>query len=90
MERDRGGTGLGVLGASRSASSIIRWASIGIGLRSTICSTMLGPNVRLGTKWLSITSTWTLSAVEILSSSVPMLMKSALRMLGWMYWPSVE
>ena len=47
-------------------------------MRSTIC----GPNVRLGTKWLSITSTCTRSAVAIFSRSRCMLTKSADRMLG--------
>ena len=47
---------------------------------------MVGPNVRLGTKWLSITSTCTQSALPIRATSAPRSAKSALRMLGviWM------
>ena len=52
---------------------------------------MAGPKVRLGTKWLSITSTCTQSALPIRATSSPSRAKSALRMLGviWMpTWPA--
>jgi hypothetical protein len=72
--------------ACRSASLIIRCASTGSEVRRASASTMVGPKVRLGTKWLSMTSTCTQSAPVMRSTSSPSAAKSALRMLGviWM------
>ncbi len=47
-------------------------------------STTGSPMVRFGTKWLSITSTWTASASGILAISPARFAKSAFRMLGVM------
>src|SRR5690625_5291138 len=47
-------------------------------------STTGRPTVRLGTKWLSMTSTCTRAAVEMRASSPVRSAKSALRMLGVM------
>ena len=74
-------------GAQRSGSSIMRCTSSGTGLVAWIRSTICGPNVRFGTKWLSITSTWTKSAVAMRASSACMLTKSAARMLGLIRMP---
>ena len=49
--------------ALRSGSSIIRCASSGTSVLLLSASTIVGPKVRLGTKWLSITSTCTQSAL---------------------------
>src|SRR5688572_25326084 len=49
---------------------------------------MVGPKVRLGTKWLSITSTCTQSALGIRATSAPRAAKSALRMLGVIWMPT--
>ena len=68
--------------ASRSGASIIRWASSGTSVARASASTIVGPNVRLGTKWLSITSTCTQSALGIRATSAPSEAKSAFRMLG--------
>src|SRR5690606_32744106 len=46
--------------------------------------TICGPNVRFGTKWLSMTSTWAKSAVAMRARSACMFTKSAERMLGLM------
>src|SRR6476620_12255704 len=62
----------------------MRWASNGIGLTSWIRWTTGRPRERFGTKWLSITSTCTASAVLILWSSDWRFAKSAERMLGLM------
>ena len=51
-------------------------------------STIVGPNVRLGTKWLSITSTCTQSALPMRPTSSPSLAKSALRMDGVIWIPT--
>ena len=49
---------------------------------------MVGPKVRLGTKWLSMTSTCTQSALGIRATSAPSAAKSALRMLGVIWMPT--
>ena len=49
-------------GAQRSGASIIRWQSSGTGLTRASASTTGRPSVRLGTKWLSMTSTCAQSA----------------------------
>ena len=51
---------------------------------------MVGPNVRLGTKWLSITSTWIQSALPIRRTSAPSAAKSAFRMLGVIWMPTAS
>ena len=56
--------------------------SIGNGLTRSNASTTGSPSVRLGTKWLSMTSTWAQSALLTDSSSAARLAKSADRMLG--------
>ena len=71
-------------GAQRSGSVIIRCTSSGIGLVAWMRSTICGPNVRLGTKWLSMTSTCAKSAVAIRARSACMFTKSAARILGLM------
>ena len=74
-------------GAQRSASAIIRWASSGTGLTAWMRWTTGSPMVRLGTKWLSMTSTCTASALLMRRSSASRLTKSAERMLGLMqHW----
>ena len=75
--------------ACRSASVIIRCASTGRSLCRASASTMAGPKVRLGTKWLSITSTWTQSAPGMRAISAPRSAKSAVRMLGVIWMPTV-
>src|SRR4051794_13825813 len=50
---------------------------------------MVGPKVRLGTKWLSMTSTCTQSALPMRATSSPSRAKSALRMLGVIWMPTV-
>src|SRR6185437_11096575 len=60
----------------------MRCTSSGIGETSWMRPTICGPNVRFGTKWLSITSTCTRSADEMRSMSRCMFTKSAARMLG--------
>ena len=57
--------------ASRSGFSIIRCASSGTSVARASASTIVGPKVRLGTKWLSITSTCTQSALGIRATSAP-------------------
>src|SRR6476619_2581105 len=74
--------------ASRSGSSSIRCASSGVSVDRASASTIVGPNVRFGTKWLSITSTCTQSALPIRRTSAPRLAKSALRMLGVIWMPT--
>src|SRR6478735_626580 len=69
-------------GAQRSGSSIIRWQSTGIGDTLTSASTTGSPRVRLGTKWLSMTSTCAQSAFEMAASSRSRLAKSADRIDG--------
>ena len=49
-------------GAHRSGSSIIRWQSSGVSVARARDSTTGTPRVRFGTKWLSMTSTWSQSA----------------------------
>ena len=71
-------------GAQRSGSAIIRWMSNGVATALWSDSTTGNPIVRLGTKWLSITSMWMKSALGIRPTSVARLAKSALRMLGVM------
>ena len=51
-------------------------------------STIVGPKVRLGTKWLSMTSTCTQSALPIRATSSPSRAKSADRMLGVIWMPT--
>ena len=75
--------------ACRSASVIIRCASTGRSLARTSASTIVGPNVRFGTKWLSITSTCTQSAPGMRATSAPRFAKSALRMLGVIWMPTL-
>src|SRR6478735_587483 len=74
--------------ALRSGSSIIRWASSGVVVDRARASTMVGPKVRFGTKWLSITSTCTQSALPIRATSAPRFAKSAFRMLGVIWIPT--
>src|SRR6478752_2719989 len=74
--------------ALRSASSIIRCASRGTSVLRARASTMVGPKVRFGTKWLSITSTCTQSALPIRATSAPRSAKSAFRMLGVIWIPT--
>ena len=74
--------------AVRSGSSIIRCASRGTSVQRVSASTMVGPKVRLGTKWLSMTSTCTQSALPIRATSSPSRAKSALRMLGVIWMPT--
>src|SRR6476469_7816022 len=74
--------------ALRSGSSIIRCASSGVSVDRASASTMVGPKVRFGTKWLSITSTCTQSALPIRRTSAPRFAKSALRMLGVIWMPT--
>ncbi len=62
----------------------MRCTSSGTGLVSWMRPTICGPNVRFGTKWLSMTSTCTKSAPAMRASSASMLTKSAARMLGLM------
>jgi hypothetical protein len=50
-------------------------------------STTGRPSVRFGTKWLSITSTWSQSALETLSASEARLAKSEASMLGEIWIP---
>ena len=57
---------------SGRASSIIRCTSSGTGLVAWMRSTICGPNVRFGTKWLSMTSTCTKSAAAMRASSACM------------------
>src|SRR5438034_8530349 len=67
-----------------SGRSIIRWTSSGRRVARCRSATIFGPNVRFGTKWPSITSTWTQSAPP--RSSAPTAsarrVKSALRIDG--------
>ena len=72
----------------RSGSSIIRCASSGRSVDRASASTIVGPNVRFGTKWLSITSTCTQSALPIRATSAPRSAKSAFRMLGVIWRPT--
>src|SRR6476646_3128123 len=74
--------------ALRSGSSIIRCASSGVSVDRASASTMVGPKVRFGTKWLSITSTCTQSALPIRRTSAPRFAKSAFRMLGVIWIPT--
>ena len=69
-------------GAQRSASSIIRWQSSGVSVARASASTTGTPSVRFGTKWLSITSTWSQSAPSTAFASSARRAKSADRMLG--------
>ena len=69
-------------GAQRSGSSIIRWQSSGWSATFASASTTGRPRVRLGTKWLSITSTCSQSAPETDRAAASRLAKSADRMLG--------
>jgi hypothetical protein len=82
MEGDRPGARLGIGRRPTIGSAIIRWQSIGNGLTRSSASTTGSPSVRLGTKWLSMTSTWAQSALLTDSSSACRLAKSADRMLG--------
>src|SRR3954451_7795948 len=49
---------------------------------------MVGPKVRFGTKWLSMTSTWIQSELGTRASSAPRAAKSAVRMLGVIWMPT--
>ena len=69
-------------GAQRSGSSIIRCTSTGRSVTSQMRLTMGSPRVRFGTKWWSITSTCTRSALAMALRSRSRLQKSAERMLG--------
>src|SRR3977135_3574748 len=69
-------------GAHRSGVSIIRWQSIGMSVLFSKASTTGSPMVRLGTKWLSITSTCSQSAPVTASASSPSSAKSAARIDG--------
>jgi hypothetical protein len=69
-------------GAQRSGSSIIRWQSSGVSVARLSDSTTGTPRVRLGTKWLSMTSTWSQSAPSTALASSARRAKSADRMLG--------
>src|SRR5918994_790040 len=60
----------------------MRWQSTGIGDTATSRSTTGRPRVRLGTKWLSMTSTCAQSAVAMAPSSRSRLAKSADRIDG--------
>src|SRR4030095_11009045 len=64
----------------------MRWTSRGIRARLRIASITGGPMVRLGTKWPSITSTWSRSAPPASTRAMasPSAAKSAERMLGAM------
>src|SRR3954453_940223 len=76
-------------GAHRSGSSIIRWQSRGRSLTLPSASTTGTPSVRLGTKWLSITSTCSQSARETRAASSASRAKSEDRMLGEIWIPMV-
>jgi hypothetical protein len=69
-------------GAQRSGSSIIRWQSSGVSVAFARDSTTGMPRVRFGTKWLSITSTCSQSALDTAAASSASRAKSAVRMLG--------
>src|SRR5579883_3450208 len=73
-------------GTSGSTGVTIRWTSNSFLLCLRSAFTTTGPIVRLGTKWLSITSTWIQSApaASIASTSAPRAEKSALRIDGAM------
>src|SRR6185312_8053973 len=73
-------------GISGSTGVTIRWTSNSFLLCLRSAFTTTGPIVRLGTKWLSITSTWIQSApaASIASTSAPRAEKSALRIDGAM------
>src|SRR5512139_2413821 len=71
-------------GAQRSGSSIIRWQSSGVSVAFASASTTGMPSVRFGTKWLSMTSTWSQSALETRRASVA---KSEASMLGEIWIP---
>ena len=77
-------------GAQRSGSSIIRWQSIGVDDALPSASTTGSPSVRFGTKWLSMTSTWSQSALEIRSASVARWAKSQASRLGEIWIPMVR
>src|SRR3954454_3639907 len=74
--------------ARLSGSSIMRCTSRGTSVLRLSASTIVGPKVRLGTKWLSITSTCTQSALPMRATSSPSRAKSALRMLGVIWMPT--
>src|SRR5699024_12466725 len=63
-------------------SATIKWASTGTGEVRITSSTTTGPMEMLGTKWPSITSTCTMSALEIDSNSVPKDAKLAAKIEG--------
>ena len=69
-------------GAHRSGSSIIRWMSSNCAVALRSASTTGSPRVRLGTKWLSITSTCSPSELGTDSIAVCRLAKSADSRLG--------
>jgi hypothetical protein len=69
-------------GAQRSGSSIMRWQSSGMSVALRSDSTTGRPRVRLGTKWLSMTSTCSQSAPRTASASSESRAKSADRILG--------
>ena len=60
----------------------MRCASSGLAAYFAAASNTGMPSARFGTKWLSIMSTWTQSAVSIAASSSPKREKSAARMEG--------
>ena len=74
-------------GAQRSGSSIIRWQSSGWSAAFASDSTIGIPSVRFGTKWLSITSTCSQSALDTAAASSARWAKSAVRMLGAIWIP---
>ena len=69
-------------GAQRSGCSIIKWMSSILSVTLRMDSTTGSPSVRLGTKWLSITSTCTASELGTDSIAVCRFAKSADKMLG--------
>src|SRR4051794_19494395 len=73
-------------GTSGSTGLTMRCTSNGSLLCGRSAFTTTGPMVRLGTKWLSITSTWIQSAPATVTASIswPRAAKSALRIDGAM------
>ena len=57
-------------GTSGSTGETMRWQSNGCLLCARSAFTTIGPIVRLGTKWLSITSTWIQSAPAAVTASI--------------------
>ncbi len=73
-------------GTSGSTGETMRWQSNGCLLWALRAFTTIGPMVRLGTKWLSMTSTWIQSAPAAVTASIsaPKAAKSADRIEGAM------